>query len=267
MYLVVISREDPASVNIKERLLELAPWNEEKGGLRHGSLLMHEIEDLHLHHDNVDAPLGVKLDAVIFASRHKSASGLRTLTVHPIGNYSAAGFGGAPGTLVTSAPHLMTRALRRLCVHASELPYQVSFEVTHHGPYLRTPSFFIEIGSSEEYWGDRCAARAIAQTILDMETPGNEGAPVAIGIGGGHYAPRHTEVAISKRVAMGHMVPNYALDTQVERRVEMAKECTPGAAAAYIHRKALGRQQYRALAAHAESLGLRVVGSRELEGL
>ncbi|MEW5937778.1 MAG: D-aminoacyl-tRNA deacylase [Candidatus Thermoplasmatota archaeon] len=265
MYLVVVSREDPASMNIRERLVEMVPWSEEEGMLRHGSFLIHEIEDMHLHHDNPEITLGHEIEAVIFASRHKSVSGLRSLTVHPMGNYAGAEFGGMPGTLVPSAPHLMTAALRLLRIHASRLPYQVSFEVTHHGPYLRTPSFFIEIGSSEEYWGDPRAAGAIARTILGLEGAVDRDAPIAIGIGGGHYAPRHTELALSKRVAMGHMVPNYALESEAERHVEMAKDCTPGASVAYIHRKAVSRQQCRVLAAHAESLGLRVVSSRDLE--
>jgi len=272
MILIVSSREDPASTNIGERLLEAAPW--EKLGdrlLRQGNSLLYGIDDIHITHDNVDGEVRKLTDApiecVIYASRHKSASGKRTLTVHPIGNYGTAEFGGRPGTLPPSAPQLMTEALRRLSINARGLPYGVSYEVTHHGPLIGTPTFYIEIGSSEEFWGDVDAARAIAKTILEIISLPRRNSPVAIGIGGGHYAPRFTEVALSRDVAFGHMVPGYALEQDAEAHIKLAKESTPGAMLAYFHKKAMKKPQHKALSEFVETIGLKVVSSEDLPKL
>ncbi|MDD1748219.1 MAG: D-aminoacyl-tRNA deacylase, partial [Methanomassiliicoccales archaeon] len=94
---------------------------------------------------------------MVFLSRHKAASGIPTLTAHPIGNFSKADFGGRPGTLVRSSPDMMTSTLRELQRNAAGLGFGVSFEVTHHGPYLEAPTMYIEIGSSEENWGNKDA--------------------------------------------------------------------------------------------------------------
>ncbi|MBI4999938.1 MAG: D-aminoacyl-tRNA deacylase [Euryarchaeota archaeon] len=272
MILIVSSREDPASANIRGRLLEAATW-EGLGDrlMKHNNSLLYDIDDIHITHDDVDGEVRALTDAqiecVIYASRHKSASGKRTLTVHPIGNYGVADFGGRPGALPPSAPQLMTEALRGLATNARGLPYGVSFEVTHHGPYIKTPTFYIEIGSSDEYWGDVEAAKAIAKTILGVISLPRRDSPVAIGIGGGHYAPRFTEVALARNVAFGHMVPGYALESDAEAHIKLAKESTPGATLAYFHRKAMKGPQHKALSEYVESIGLKAVSSDDLPKL
>ncbi|MCI0479523.1 transposase, partial [Candidatus Uhrbacteria bacterium] len=238
MILIVSSNEDPASVNIMERLLEFPGWDEAAPRIRkRGGALLCEIDDIHITHEGLDdevrAAAGCDIHFIIYASRHKSASGKRTLSVHPIGNYGKAEFGGRSGALPPSAPREMTAALRALARNARGLPYDVSFEVTHHGPFLRTPAFYIEIGSSEEFWGDVEAGSAIAKTIMETISGTVPKSPIAIGIGGGHYAPRFTEVALSWDVAFGHMVPGYALEQDAEAHVEMAMRATPGVTLAY----------------------------------
>jgi len=62
---------------------------------------------------------------------------------------------------------MMQATLRALARHCPE-GYQVSYEVTHHGPTtLVHPSFFVEIGSTEKEWGDPVAGRAVAEAVLD----------------------------------------------------------------------------------------------------
>jgi D-aminoacyl-tRNA deacylase len=133
----------------------------------------------------------------------------------------------------------MTALLRALKKEAEGLPFNVSFETTHHGPLLSRPTCFIEIGSDETKWGNVEAAKALARALLGHEM--KEGR-LAIGIGGGHYAPRFTEVCLARNVSFGHMMPNYAIEKMDETSfVSMARSAlaASGADCAYIHRKSM----------------------------
>jgi D-aminoacyl-tRNA deacylase len=226
------------------------------------------IRELHLHVDDVDlkamSATGYPVEEVIFLSRHRAASGIPTLTVHPIGNHGSADFGGRPETLVPASPRTMTAMLRKLAAERGDLPFEVSFEVTHHGPYLGCPTAFIEIGSSEEWWGHDGAAWAVARTVLGAE--GQEH-PVAIGVGGGHYAPRFTEISLTHRISFGHMVPNYALkgkgDDELEAILRRAMDAS-GATLAYVHRKSMKRSEATRVVGILEAIGLKVVSSKDL---
>ncbi|UCD92682.1 MAG: transposase [Methanobacteriota archaeon] len=271
MWLIVISKNDTASLNISRNLLDLADWDT-KGEFQGNPILVHEnftmatIDDEHLEHDNVDLEFfestGIRPEIVIFASRHRSESGLRSLTVHTPGNFSTAELGGKPEALVPSCPLQFTCALRMLKDTSQKLDYKVSFEATHHGPYLETPAFYIEIGSDESCWVEEAAGRAIAEAILAIK---HEEEPVAVGVGGGHYAPRITDVALQSKLSYGHINPSYALDRNKEKMLEEAIEKTPGAEYVYFHRKAMKKSQYRELGAWFEARGLQSVSQKSLE--
>ncbi len=156
MKLIVTSSEDPASMNIRGRLLEKQGWVQ--GGFfgahpafERDDFAMVQVDRIHLEEDNIDEralqALGQPVELVVFASRHRAESRIPTLTVHPIGNYSTADFGGRAGFLCATAPNLMTSALRSLAEHARGMGFNVSFETTHHGPAVDSPAFYIEIGS------------------------------------------------------------------------------------------------------------------------
>jgi D-aminoacyl-tRNA deacylase len=277
MRLLLCSTADEASVNIKDRLLERARWQEVGSYdghpvLSHASDLLVTFSAVHLHSDDLDHAVsqvtGKEFESVVFLSRHKAASGIPTLTVHPIGNYGKADYGGRAGTLVPCAPEMMTSTLRSMQRMASGLPFQVSFEVTHHGPFLTTPTMYIEIGSDEGNWGNIEAGRVLAQALLETEV---RDAPVAIGIGGGHYAPRFTESVITKKVAFGHMIPNHALeaadDAAISNMIHMALQNSSGARLAYIHKKSMARSRATHIKAIVESLGAQVIDSSDLEDL
>lgn len=277
MRLLLCSLSDVASVNIREALLDLGGWSE--AGVHQGypcyergNDLLATIQEVHLYADQVDALVsrscGVDIASVVFLSRHKAASGIPTLTVHPIGNFSKADLGGRPATLVRAAPDMMTSALRGLLSNAAGLGFQVSFEVTHHGPYLEAPTMYIEIGSSEENWGNKEAARAIATTLISSH---HVVAPKAIGIGGGHYAPRFSEVVATKRISFGHMIPNHfadhADDDALRSAMTMALEKSDGANLVYIHKKSMSRSRATHLRHLVESMGATAIESSDLEDL
>lgn len=270
MHLLVSSDRDDASITIRRVLRSGWSWStagevEGRTALRSGDRVLVEIAPLHLDVNDLDDlvthSLGIRPDTVVFLSKHRSASGTRSLTVHPIGNFGNAAFGGRAATLVPSAPALMCDALRRLRGKARSLDYEVTFEATHHGPFLRTPSFFIEMGSGEAEWRDDGAARAIAETVMEASAADH---PVAVGAGGGHYVPRLTDLALSKAIDFGHMVPTYALDAVGVGALTKAIASTPNASLAYVHRKAVGRPRARALEDEAVRLGLRVVREGDL---
>ncbi|HUR69630.1 MAG TPA: D-aminoacyl-tRNA deacylase [Candidatus Thermoplasmatota archaeon] len=236
--LVLVSRPDAASVNIRDRLLEIAPWTEAGGfaGLpvrEHGDFLMAEIDEPHIHADGIDAKMraaGLRFDAILVASKHRAESGKPALTVHPIGNFGEAQVGGKPQRLVPTAPRIMGRVLRRLASEAKGLAHQVTFEATHHGPYLETPTAFVEIGTDEAAWSDPDIGRRVARAILAAATPGPaDAAPVLVALGGSHYAPRASDLARQGRANIGHIIPGYAIERGLSMEVALdAIRCTPG---------------------------------------
>jgi D-aminoacyl-tRNA deacylase len=288
MFLVVISVEDVASMNIRGKLIKYFSWELQKNWKFDGNevytfsdrAVLVTINKYHLYFDNIDVKVrnellkhipDLEIDTVIFASKHRSASGMKTLTVHPIGNFKKAEYGGKHEELVPAAPHAMTGALRILCQEAHELhlDHAITFEATHHGPYLETPSFFIEIGSDESAWNDPVAATAIAKTImntLELDIK-DANTPVAIGIGGGHYAPRHSDVVRKKHVSFGHIIPSYALEGINDKMLSMAVDRTPNIKFIYFHRKAMKKDRYRTLKSWFEDADQVVISSDDLEDL
>ena len=273
MKLVVTSSEDPASMNIRARLLERSGWAErgtfeDHPVLARDEFRMIQVDRIHLEEDYVDdrasKALGEPVDVVIFASRHRAESKIPTLTVHPIGNYASAEFGGKPGTLCRTSPHLMTSALRNLASRAKGMGFNISFETTHHGPVVSSPAFYIEIGSYEELWGREDAAEAIADSILTVK---EEGYRTVLGVGGGHYAPRFTEVALTRKVSLGHMAANYALEALTPEMIVQMSERSAGAKSVYFHKKGMAKPAYRLLRERFASCGLEEISSNDLDQL
>jgi D-aminoacyl-tRNA deacylase len=271
--LIVTSSEDPASMNIRARLLERTGWSENGSFEGHPAMtkddfFMVQVDRIHLEEELINEraaeALAVTVEVVIFASRHRSESRIPTLTVHPIGNYSSADLGGRPGTLCKSSPQLMTSALRGLSARGKGLGFNISFETTHHGPFVSSPAFYIEIGSYEELWGREDAAEAIAESILNIK---DEGYPVIVCVGGGHYAPRFTEVALSRKVAIGHMAANYALEALKPDMIEQMATKSGGAKKVYFHKKGMPKPAYRQLQERFASCGLEEISSDDLEAL
>src|SRR5437899_970391 len=196
MRFLVASEGDEAGVHQQEELLRFASWTRDEpfGGRaawRLRDMILVTIPELHLGRDHLDRDLrssfNERVDLVVYLSKHRSESGRPSLTVHPIGNPGLAEFGGQPETLVPSAARWMTAALRGLRHTGRALGYDVTFEATHHGPYLTSPTLFIEQASTEGEGEDREASRAIARAWLDLRPLD---ALIPTGIGAGPYVPR-----------------------------------------------------------------------------
>ncbi|HII41388.1 MAG TPA: hypothetical protein HA326_09265, partial [Thermoplasmata archaeon] len=78
------------------------------------------------------------------------------------------------------------------------------------------------------------------------------------------YVPRHTDVAVARRIAFGHLLPTHALEGLSDAVLDQAVERTPAARMAYIHRKSLGKPESRDLEARLAARGLTVVREADL---
>ena len=153
--LLVCSEPDIPSVNMRAALRSMQGWEDlgESGGARFsvcGDTYMISIDDMHIRHDGLDRQaeeFGIEVDDVVVMSKHSAKSGKPALTAHPIGNYHGNEYGGRPEALVRPSPALMSDALRRIVAYNDVPGVQTCFEVTHHGPWLDKPTFYIEIGS------------------------------------------------------------------------------------------------------------------------
>jgi D-aminoacyl-tRNA deacylase len=238
---VLVSRADPASVTIRDALLSEASWRE-AGSFdgaplrRRGGLAIAEIEGIHLDADGVGERLAEAVgdvEAVLVASKHKAASGSPSLTVHPVGNWGPEpAFGGRPRAFAPAPARRMAQALRLLKaeVEGAGLRHAVTFEVTHHGPWTSVPLAFVEVGSTEAEWTSHAPARAVARVLLAMGESPPPADPVILGVGGGHYAPKFVDLVLSRKAAVGHMLPGYAVDAGVDAEtIRAAVAATPGA--------------------------------------
>ena len=271
MNLIIASKADSASINLRDRLLEMSQW--EKCGTfdgndmwkitkTHGPFCIKgthliSINKIHIHAEKIDELFerenSLKLRNIIFLSRHKSVSGKPSLTVHPIGNWGDANYGGIKGEVTPASSDIMTSILRE--IKKNQLNgYDVCFEATHHGPLLKTPTMFLEIGSTVNEWEDEVPARVLIKSLLEFQL--KEGVNV-LGIGGGHYTPRFTEAALSHNVSFGHIIANYGIPHINENLIMKAIEAG-NSEGIYFHKKGMKKKEYNNLKLLAENLQIPV---------
>ncbi|CAN1794967.1 D-aminoacyl-tRNA deacylase [Linum perenne] len=243
--LLVATTSDPASINPATALLALSsgttstsaagPLNDIQSFkigdnvrlLQHGKSIVEE-DDLDLRWQ---AATGETVDEVIFFSKHVAASNRPALTIHPIGvPHLAEGEvlpqGGKPGWAAPPDPRIgpWIRLLKRIAESRNLVPeFEITLEATHHGPVTNKPTMFIEIGSTDDYWNRQDAAEAIAQLVWEGLGLGggsavgnwsseNKNKRVLLGIGGGHYAPRHMDIVMKDdSVWVAHLLSGYSL--------------------------------------------------------
>ncbi|MDG6218591.1 MAG: D-aminoacyl-tRNA deacylase [Candidatus Thermoplasmatota archaeon] len=286
---IISSTEDEAGSNIKKRLLALDEWESintffNNPVYQHQTLndiYMVSIPDKTIYHENLDNELHQTLQSepsqLIFISRHRSKSGEPTLSTHPIGNYADALYGGRQRTIIPSMPRLMTSLLHEMETQAkvNKLPHKVTFEVTHHGPFLKTPTLFAEVGSTLGEWKKEKPARVVALALLTVlhnkkyEYEYSKETPVLLGIGGGHYAPRFTTVVLKKNVSFGHMIPSYHVKPgHIDKDIiKKALQATPDVSGIYLDRKALSKASRKIFSTWCEELNIPLVSSKQFKDL
>ncbi|MBI2507788.1 D-aminoacyl-tRNA deacylase [Candidatus Woesearchaeota archaeon] len=196
---------------------------------------------------NEDLDKEVKADYFIFATRHQSKAGVKSLCIHPIGNFSDAQLGGKEKELVKAMPSFMKTGVLELSKINTLTDFEIAFEATHHGPYLEKPCMFIEIGSSEKEWNNEEAGKIIAGTIL--KTVGSKKKyKSCVVLGGSHYNAVAKKIMLNTEYAVGHVCPKHNLkDLDSEMLLQMMNKSDDKSEFVVLDWKGLGSEKQRIL--------------------
>ncbi|MDF0590549.1 D-aminoacyl-tRNA deacylase [Candidatus Methanocrinis natronophilus] len=261
---VVATSTDPASINIAESLLSLAPWRSDGGPIhRFANYSLVVFDEKLIHLENLESSLegiGLSPDLIVFASRHQAKDGIPRLCGHFSGNCGEAMMGGRDKELAVPAPSALKSFILGLAADPLE-GFDITVEATHHGPTdLNVPSFFAEIGSYHEQWRNPYAGRAVARSILSLQY---QDLPALIGFGGGHYVTRQNRLMMETGVVFGHLFSKYQAEGLDAEIVEEAVR-TSGAVAAYLDRKSLRSAVRVKIVEAVEDIGLPAMREREI---
>lgn len=211
MRAIIFSKKDLASMNALSCL-----------GFSHKERVWHNcivwiIEGSSVNAEHIDEEIsqeiGEELQALIFVTKHASKSGKPSFSVHTQGNWSSADMGGKPFTLAVTPvvlKHHLYKSLLKTSVGMNG--FEVVQECTHHGPNVKTPSLFIEIGSTENEWVRKDAGQVICKTLIEVLTKSIEEKSqslVLFGIGGNHTCANFMKYISNDTAMLGHVCPGY----------------------------------------------------------
>jgi len=240
---IATSRQDPAGKNIRNQLLKAASWKEmgnfeQEMILENGNFLLIETERSLLEANHLDSFFNV--DLWVFGSKHSSESGIKSLTVHSPGNWGKAVYGGRDCELAFSDADMIKNSFLSLKSLLKDPDYQVTLEVTHHGPTeLLKPVIFIEIGSNIDSWTNEKNGEILRKTILSLEN--GKKWTKCVGFGGTHYAPAFSKLLIDSNLSIGHIGPKYA-DLN-KKNIKMAFDRTKDCEKIILDWKGLNKEQ------------------------
>lgn len=202
-YLIVASKLDKAGTNITTQMSQFGQ-----------DYKFYLVDEEIVYTENLDKEKINQYDFIIFASRHQSEKGGKTLSIHAPGNFRNADFGGEKGKVCKTSALFQKQFFEKLNENAKKFnlnEYAMTLECTHHGPLIDKPCIFVEIGSSEIEWRDTKAAFVMAKTISEMisEFKENPYREIAIGIGGPHYAPNFNKIQLHSNIAISHVISQY----------------------------------------------------------
>ena len=237
-FLIVASKLDKAGINITTQLSQF------------GEFKFYLVDKEIINTENLDLKKINSYDFVIFASKHKSESKEKTLSVHAPGNWRLAELGGEKNRVCRSSAFFMKQMFEKLNENAVQHylnDFKVTMEATHHGPLIDKPCLFIEIGSTETEWANSRAGFVVAKTINEAingfkENKYNE---VAIAIGGPHYCPSFNGIQLKSNVAISHVIPQYAFPLTEEMVAEAVKKTEEELDFAILDWKGLGNSEQR----------------------
>lgn len=242
-FLIITSRQDKASMNIRVNILNSTLYSFRKSekvwhenhiyqlegftendafnsllnknhiylGLTNERLIF--LNDLKLRQTKINP------NAIIFASRHTSKTARPAILIHTTGNWSDdVTFGGGPYELSKTSALLQKAGFYCLADHLQKeniTKFNFDMEVTHHGPTnLDIPLVYMELGSSKNEWTLSKAGKLVGDAIIDtifkyLSYQLEENIKVGLGFGGTHYAPNFNKVMRDPDIALSFICPKY----------------------------------------------------------
>ena len=256
-YVLVASDQDLAGMTMTNYLLssgEFASEGKKDHGEsyrspRHNNIELHISSGSLLNLENLD-DLYPDAGVFIFLSKHKSDSGIPTLTCHCTGNFAEDNaYGGRPRELAISYPSLQKKYLKAITDAWQKVPqYDITIEATHHGPTsLNKPVLFVELGSSEKQWIDNNAAAVICDTLLEMLDKDIDYCDkVGIALGGTHYPTKFNKLLLESKFGLAAVASKHNLQAVDEKILnQMAEKSIEEVTYIILDSKGLGNQKDR----------------------
>jgi D-aminoacyl-tRNA deacylase len=256
--MVVASSQDLAGSTMSEYLKSEEGFGPDGFSPKHEGITLHVTKESLLTLESLD-DIYPDAQAFIFLSKHRSDSGIPTLTCHCTGNFSDAPFGGNPGEIATAWPSLQKAYLNAI-TEAKVPGYDVIIEATHHGPTsLAKPVLFVELGSSEKQWADRNAAKAMCRCILAVLKDVQPCKKVGIAIGGTHYPTKFNKLLLESEFGLAAVASKHNLAAIDERMLaQMISKSSEKVTHIVLDAKGLGSHKDR-ITKLTEKTGLEVV--------
>ncbi len=216
---LIASKKDLAGLNIRDSFLELSNFAESgsfdnnpvfEGQIDGNKVRVYTVNEETVFLNDLDKKIDAEL--FIFMTKHRSTSGIPSLSAHSPGNWATAELGGISRKLGLAPACYLKQALCILEELGKNSGYDIVQECTHHGPFIYKPCFFIEIGSDEDRWKDKKAGKIIAQTLARLLSSEIKQCRAAFGIGGPHTLPNFKKIILNSDIAIAHVCPKYMLE-------------------------------------------------------
>ncbi len=261
---IISSTKDKASTNIKNSLLNNFNFKENEEeygnhpvyqtGIGNETIKIYTIDSELIHKESIDKEIDAGL--FLFISKHRAQEERKSLTVHPLGNFCKAEFGGREKSLCPVPSLLFKLIFNELLKNSVNSGYEATVEATHHGPYLEKPVLFVEIGSTEKEWEDKNAAEIVAKSVIGSikdysstigDISENKKINTAFIIGGGHYNHAANKLMLKGGFAAGHICGKYNLENlDAASLIEEAMEkIIPKASFVLLDWKGLGKEKQK----------------------
>ncbi|MBI2134614.1 hypothetical protein HYU09_01360 [Candidatus Woesearchaeota archaeon] len=253
---LISSTKDPASVNIKETLLNDSGFvrlenkfgNEDIYGylIDNKDIKLYTIDTEMIFANDLDKKIDA--DVFIFLSKHKAADGRASLTCHPIGNFGNNEKGGKEKTLCICPSNLLKDIFLELSNNVNGTGYEATLEATHHGPFMEKPILFFELGSTEKHWNDKKGAKIYVKTLMNVLRDENKSYESVFVIGGTHYNHVANKTMLKTDFAVGHILPKHNFENFNEDILkQLLKKTMPKPKFALLDWKGLGKEKQRIL--------------------
>ncbi|MEM3212287.1 MAG: D-aminoacyl-tRNA deacylase [Candidatus Micrarchaeaceae archaeon] len=212
---IIFNKNDEASMNLAEYVSTHADFEETNKGSFSKELNAMLVESS-VPLINAELVDSMGFDIAYMLSKHVSAAGVSAFTVHATGNWNdKAELGGKPHELSVASPVEMLGVLQHAkAMLDKEIKIELTYEATHHGPLLKTPCLFVEIGGNDKTVASKELAGVLGAALLDSLGSAAEYNKVVIGIGSNHYPAKFSQLAFSKGYAFAHIMPKYAFGNE-----------------------------------------------------